>query len=108
MTGDRENELSGDGLVAVLAALSNPHRVRILAELARDRAHVSELARRVGISRPLLYLHLRKLEAASLISGRLELSADGKAMKFFEILPFSFRLTPAVFARAATSLTPAT
>jgi DNA-binding transcriptional ArsR family regulator len=55
--------------------------------------HVSELARRLGMSRPLLYMHLDRLEKAGLVSGQLELSADGKAMKYFELVPFELRVT---------------
>ena len=55
--------------------------------------HVSELARRLGISRPLLYMHLDRLEKAGLIAGQLELSDDGKAMKYFALVPFELRLT---------------
>lgn len=105
MTCDSEKRLSGDGLVAVLAALANPQRLRVVAELTTGRAHVSELARRLGISRALLYLHLKKLEAVGLIEGSLELSDDGKAMKFFQVVPFLISLTPRVVAAAARTLT---
>lgn len=88
----------------VLAALSNPHRLRILAALSGGRNYVSQLARELGISRPLLHLHLQKLEGAGLVSGKLELSEDGKAMKYFEVTPFAFALTPATIAEAAKSL----
>ena len=37
-------------------------------------------ARRLGTSR-LLYMHLDRLEKAGLVTGQLELSDDGKAMK---------------------------
>ena len=67
--------------------------MRIIAELARGRLHVSELARRLGMSRPLLYMHLDRLEKAGLVDGHLELSDDGKAMKYFELLPFELRVT---------------
>lgn len=83
-----------DDLQALLAALDNPHRLRIVAVLKRERVHVSELARRVGISRPLLYMHLEKLETAGLVTGNLELGPDGKAMKYYEVKPFDVRLTP--------------
>jgi DNA-binding transcriptional ArsR family regulator len=53
---------------------------------------VRELARRMGMSRALLHMHLTKLEDAGFVTGHLELSDDGKAMKFFEILPFSLTL----------------
>ncbi|HEX4534735.1 MAG TPA: helix-turn-helix domain-containing protein, partial [Rhizomicrobium sp.] len=56
---------SGDQLLAILAALANPHRLRIVAALKTDgRNYVSQLAREVGISRPLLHLHLQKLQEA--------------------------------------------
>ena len=55
----------GDELLRMLATLSNPHRLRVIAALLTGRSYVSELARTLGISRPLLQVHLRKLEAAS-------------------------------------------
>lgn len=77
-----------DTLVARLAAVANPLRLRILAALARESTHVSELARRLGISRALLYMHIKRLEEAGFVAGRLELSSDGKALKFFQAVPF--------------------
>jgi DNA-binding transcriptional ArsR family regulator len=88
-----------------LAALSNPHRLRILAVLAQSSVHVSELARVIGLSRPLVHMHLQRLEGAGLITGRLELSEDGKAMKFFTVSPFRILLTPEVVVEAVESLT---
>jgi DNA-binding transcriptional ArsR family regulator len=97
--------LDGDELVRTLAALSNPHRVRILAALSAGRIHVSRLAREVELSRPLVHMHLQRLEAAGLVTGHLELSEEGKAMKFFEVIPFDLRLNPEAIAAAATTLT---
>jgi DNA-binding transcriptional ArsR family regulator len=77
----------------MLTAVAHPLRLQIIAELAGGRVHVSELARRLGMSRPLLYMHLNKLEQAGLVAGQLELSEDGKAMKFFELAPFELRVT---------------
>jgi DNA-binding transcriptional ArsR family regulator len=96
---------TGDDLVEVLAALANPIRLRIMARLARGRDYVSHLAREIGISRPLLHMHLQRLEAAGLIVGHLELSEDGKAMKFYQVAQFDLRLTPATLAEAAQTLT---
>ena len=97
---------SGDQLLAVLAALASPHRLRILAALKSDgRNYVSQLAREVGISRPLLHLHLQKLEEAGLVISKLELSGDGKALNYFEVADFDFELTPSVIVKAVKSLT---
>jgi DNA-binding transcriptional ArsR family regulator len=87
-------------LLASLTAVANPLRLRIIAELAEGRVHVSELARRLGISRPLLFMHLDRLEKAGMVSGHLELSDDGKAMKYFELVPFELRLTARVITEA--------
>jgi len=84
----------------VLTAVANPQRMRVVAELSDGRVHVSELARRLGISRPLLYMHLDRLEKAGLVTGHLELSTDGKAMKYFELAPFELKLTAAVITQA--------
>jgi predicted transcriptional regulator len=95
---------TGDELSRILAALANPHRLRIVATLARGSVHVSQLAREIGLSRPLTHMHLQRLEAAGLVTGRLELSADGKAMKFFDVTPFAIELTPHAVAEAARTL----
>ena len=97
---------TGDQLLAILAALANPHRLRIVAALASGgRDYVSQLAREIGISRPLMHLHLQKLEEAGLVTSQLELSADGKALNYFEVSPFALELSPEAIAEAAKSLT---
>jgi len=96
--------LTGDRLLQVLATLANPHRMRVVAALAEERNYVSRLARHLGISRALLQVHLRKLEAAGLVSSSIEVSDDGKAMKFYEVAPFALYLTPEVIMTAARTL----
>lgn len=85
---------------AALSALANPVRLRIIGDLFGRREYVSELARRLQIGRPLLHMHLRRLEEAGLVRSSLELSAQGKAMRFYEVAPFDIRLTPETVARA--------
>jgi DNA-binding transcriptional ArsR family regulator len=96
---------TGDDLVEMLAALANPIRLRIVAKLAGGRDYVSHLAREMGISRPLLHMHLQRLEAAGLIVGNLELSEDGKAMKFYQVTEFNLQLSASTLAEAARTLT---
>jgi DNA-binding transcriptional ArsR family regulator len=100
-----ERNPSGDELVDMLAALANPLRLLIVAKLAGGRDYVSHLAREIGISRPLLHMHLQRLEGAGLIAGSLELSDDGKAMKYYEVTDFSLHLTASMLAQAAGTLT---
>ncbi len=97
---------NGDRLLDKLTALANPIRLRILAALQLNgRNYVSQLARDLGISRPLLHLHLRKLEDAGLVTSQLELSTDGKALNYFDITPFNLILTPSSIADAVQTLT---
>jgi predicted transcriptional regulator len=97
----------GDRLLRALAALANPHRMRLVAVLCTGRRFVSQLAREVELSRPLVHMHLQRLEAAGLIRGELELSDDGKAKKYYEVEDFVLRITPDALAAAAASLSDA-
>lgn len=99
--------MTGDELLRMLGTLANPHRLRVVAALTEERNYVSQLARELGISRALLQVHLRKLEAAGLVSADVEVSADGKAMKFYEVTPFAVLLTPEVIEAATRTLTAA-
>jgi len=99
--------MTGDQLLRVLATLANPHRLRVVAALAAERSYVSQLARQLGISRALLQVHLRKLEAAGLVSPVIEVSEDGKAMKFYEVTPFAIQLSPKEIMAVVTTLTAA-
>jgi predicted transcriptional regulator len=100
--------MTGDALLRVLATLANPHRLRVVAALAEERNYVSRLARQLGISRALLQVHLRKLEAAGLVTAAIEVSEDGKAMKFYDVTPFALELTPKTIMLAAQSLSSGT
>lgn len=102
---DETKNIDGDRLLAMLAALANPHRLRIVAALATGgRNYVSQLARDIGLSRPLLHLHLQKLAEAGLVTSQLELSADGKALNYFEVADLNLPLTPALIAEAVKTL----
>jgi len=100
MTDDR----TGNQFLLMLSALANPHRLRILAALTERQAYVSELARELKISRPLLHMHLQTLEKAGLVVGRHEVSADGKALRYYEVTDFDERLTPERIIEAAKTL----
>ena len=98
-------DMTGDELLRVLATLANPHRLRVVAALAQQRNYVSQLARELGISRALLQVHRRKLQAAGLVPADIEVSEDGKAMKFYEVTPFAIELTPKGIMAVAATLT---
>jgi DNA-binding transcriptional ArsR family regulator len=99
------NLIDGDELLRTLSALANPHRMRILATLlSGGPAYISQLARSVGISRPLLHLHLKKMEEAGLVTARHEISESGKALNFIDIVPFEISLSPRTITEAVRTL----
>ena len=59
-----------DALSQTFAALSDPTRRQILAQLARGEASVNQLAEPFDISLPAISRHLKVLEAARLIERR--------------------------------------
>ena len=95
-----ETEADNPHLADRLAAIASPQRMRIIAELLAQPLHVSELARRVEMSRALLYMHLRKLEDAGFVTSEMRLSEDGKAMNIYSSAAFTITLTPQLIASA--------
>lgn len=100
-----EKMSSGDELLALFEALANPHRLRIIAILTKGRQYVSQLAREAEMSRALLYMHLQKLEKAGMVKTEMEISEDGKAMKYYELVSFDFHITEQLIKEAVKTLT---
>ena len=86
--------LSHTDYTKLFDALSHPMRIKVMGILSQKRRYVSELAKIMNMSRPLLYMHLKKLEEASIVTSSYEISETGKSMKYYEIRKFSVHLTP--------------
>ncbi|WP_010478143.1 ArsR/SmtB family transcription factor [Thermococcus zilligii] len=81
---------SVDELAAIGEALSNPIRIRLLRMLCEKEWYIYELAKELGISRQLLYLHLKKLEKAGLIESELHLEpGDPRAKRYYRARQFN-------------------
>jgi len=88
-------------LLTQLQALAHPVRLWIISNLADGRrAFVSQLAKEAGISRPLMKMHLLKLERAGLVRSAFEAAESGKLANFYEISPFSLAISPQSIAEA--------
>ena len=83
-----------DDYTRLFDALSHPMRIKVMGVLSEKRRYVSELAKLMGMSRPLLYMHLKKLEEAAIVTSSYEISELGKSMKFYEVRAFDIALTP--------------
>ena len=85
-----------DEVIALCGALSNRHRLSIIAALVSGKEKkiytISELARELEISRPLLYLHLQKLEEVGLLKGKTELGKGNRARRYYELCDFELCL----------------
>ena len=76
-------------LAVVCEALGNPVRLRILKKLCEREWYIYELAKELGISRQLIYLHIRKLENAGLVEGERRFDPDDpRAKKFYRAKKF--------------------
>lgn len=95
--------MNAEQLSAWLTAIASPQRMRILSHIVERPLHVSELARRVQMSRALLYMHLTKLEEAGFVIGHHELTVDGKALKLFQAVPFDTTLDLATLVAAVAA-----
>ncbi len=96
----------GSHLAGVIAALDHPTRRRIVAILLVRGTHVSQLARDLEVSRPVLHVHLARLQEAGLVTSSLRFSGDGKALRHFELQPFDIRLTPEAITESVESPAP--
>ena len=104
--------MGNDGLILSNAAdytklfdaLSHPMRIKIVGVLSEERRYVSELAKIMNMSRPLLYMHLKKLEEAALVTGSYEISETGKSMRYYEMKSFDVHLTPEMLTSLAATI----
>ena len=79
-------------IIGLCEVLSNKHRLRIIAALSEKRKYASELARELEISRPLLHLHLQRLEEVEILKGKTELGKGNRAMRYYELCDFELCL----------------
>lgn len=76
-------------LATLCEALGNPVRLKILKKLCEREWYIYELAKELGISRQLIYLHIRKLENAGLVEGEIRFDPeDPRAKKFYRAKKF--------------------
>jgi ArsR family transcriptional regulator len=81
-------------LAEILNALGNEHSLTIMGVLAGGECFVSELAKEVGISRPLLYLHLKKLENAGFVESEIRhFEEPPYTKKFYKAKNFELMLS---------------
>jgi len=82
-----------------LGALSHPLRLRIVALLAGGEMYLSEIAHRLGVSRALIKIHLKKLEKAGVVRSKIVLvEGEARALRYYELQDFDIHITPKLLA----------
>lgn len=81
-----------------LAALGHPLRLRILACLAREgEMYLSEIASKVGVSRALAKVHLKRLQRGGFVKTRIVLvEGEARALRYYELVDFDIHVAPSV------------
>ena len=81
-------------MVRVLKVLSVELRLQILVLLSERPRYAYELARELGISYPLVHLHLRALERAGLIVSEYKVAEGGKLRRYYRVKDFRIEISP--------------
>ncbi len=82
-----------------LDALGHPLRLKIVALLAKESRsmYLSEIASKLGISRALAKIHLKKLEEAGIVVSKIiVLEDEARAMRFYKLKEFRINVSPEI------------
>ncbi len=86
-------------LAKKLDALGHPLRLKIVALLAKEgrSMYLSEIASKLGISRALAKIHLKKLEEAGIVVSKIiVLEDEARAMRFYKLKEFRINVSPEI------------
>jgi len=87
-------------LAKMLDALGHPLRLRIVSLLAGGEMYLNEIANRLGVSRALTKIHLKKLERANLVKSRIVvIEGEARALRYYQLLDFDVHISPKTLAK---------
>lgn len=84
-------------LAQKLDGLAHPIRLKIVYLLAKEgrSMYLSEIASKLGITRALAKIHLKKLERAGIVKSKIYVfEEEAKALRFYELIDFHIDLSP--------------
>jgi predicted transcriptional regulator len=90
-----------DVLARKLDALGHPLRLKIISILRANGAmHMALLASKLGVSRALVKIHMKKLEQAGIVRSWVELvPGQAKALRMYELLDFKITVDPDIIVK---------
>lgn len=83
-------------LAAALTLLGNVTRLRVIAALKEEKMFIQELSQKLGVSYPLLHLHLKNLESNGIVRSEYSVGTDKArryVKRYFELVEFSVNVT---------------
>ena len=93
-----------EDLADVLSLLGNMTRLRVIAALRNGKMFIQELSQSLGISYPLLHLHLKNLESNGIVKSEYSVGTDKATRyvkRYFELEDFKIEISPEAIALIA-------
>ncbi len=85
-------------MASLFKAFSNPIRLKILALCAEREVSTRELREKLGVSKPLLLAHIRKLLKAGLLESRLVIDEEkGRLVRLYRTANFEICVSRGFF-----------
>ena len=85
-----------EDLAEILSLLGNLTRLRVIAALKGGRMFIQELSQTLGVSYPLLHLHLKNLESNGIVRSEYSVGTDKArryVKRYFELVDFDINVT---------------
>ncbi|MDF1540612.1 MAG: winged helix-turn-helix domain-containing protein [Candidatus Thorarchaeota archaeon] len=93
-----------DELASILSLLGNVTRLRVIAALKEGKMFIQELSQSLGVSYPLLHLHLKNLESNGIVRSEYSVGTDKArryVKRYFELVDFNVGVDANYIAKLA-------
>lgn len=94
-------------LSEILSLLGNLTRLRVIAALSKRPMFIQELSSELGVSYPLLHLHLKNMEKHGIVKSEYTVGTDKATRyvkRYFSIINFKLVITVDLIAKLAERL----
>ncbi|MHA2426128.1 MAG: ArsR/SmtB family transcription factor [Candidatus Thorarchaeota archaeon] len=101
---DFDEPKSLEALAKILSILGNETRLKVIAALQDGKMFIQELSQSLGVSYPLLHLHLKNLESNGIVRSEYSVGSDKSrryVKRYFELVDFNIEISPDVVAKIA-------
>ena len=103
-TADINKPQSLEALAKILTILGNETRLKVIAALQDGKMFIQELSQSLGVSYPLLHLHLKNLESNGIVKSEYSVGTDKTrryVKRYFELVDFRIEVSPELIAKIA-------